>query len=579
MKEEMKERRTISIDRQVLYDEIWENSLHKTAVKYNVSDARLKEACIAAEIPLPTLSYWGKKNMEMDVSAEVVPLPESKQTMVVVVQKTEGKAANSVGEKKTKKEPVSRKSSPKIDSHIKPVKPAKGITVVSRQEIYDTIWKLQNMSKTAKQYDIPVTRLTTICEVSNIPLPTPTQMGDRYHRWRMEKVPLPQSEQTEVRLYTKKAYYKGWQKEYEEYILQTAELNHIKREKPQLTARQILVKSREGGDEEKKSKEELLDLLLNSPTLCSMDKDMRGNVFRQVISLSEKKSGKLHHDVVSYRQSVEKWEMTTGYEARNNVPANIRGIAKNSRKRMYGIMDLLVQGISPFGGSMKDGAILIIGKDQIGIEFVEGTDKVPHVLTKEEAKQLAEYNDAKRWKRYASMPNIKKYDNQYNGLLRIRIGNTYYGEGDRISIADSKEGLRLEDRIDEMLIAVFEKMEAHRIRREAEEEKERKREEEKRRAEERKQRISEEKDKTRELVSCARRCRIAMEIRNYVSAMREAESAEYSSEWAEWALKKADWYDPVISREDELLGDYFDLEKQEQKPKSFWDGFYQNGLY
>ena len=237
-------------------------------------------------------------------------------------------------------------------------------------------------------------------------------------------------------------------------------------------------------------------------------------------------------------------------------------------------MDILVQGIAPFGGKMKEGAFLEIGKDRIRIEFAEGTDEVPHVLTKEEAKQLAKYNDEKRWGGYASKPNIRKYDHPYNGLLRVRIGNTYYGEGDRISIGDSREGIHLEDRMDEIMIAVFEKMELHRIRREDEEEKARRQEEEERRAEEHRQRISEEKDKTRELIARARRHRVAMEIREYVSAMLKAEWDEYSSEWAEWALKKADWYDPVTEREDELLGKDIDLKKQEQKTRPYWNGFY-----
>ena len=573
----MKDLKIISIDRKTLYDEIWENSLHKTAEKYNVSDIKLKEACITAEIPLPTLSYWGKKNMEMDVSADIVPLPASEKTMVEVVVKTVRKAVNPDRKKKQTKEIMPKQNLPQIDEQEKPKdadQPHRGIVVVSRQELYDTIWKLQNMSKAAKQYDIPITRLTAVCEASNIPLPTPSQMGDRYNRWCMKEVPLPRSEQTEVKLYTRKAYFKGWQKEYQEYIQQIAELNNIKKEKPKMTARQLLVATRESVQKDKTTEDELLALLMDTTTLCSMDKDMRESVFRQAISLPKMKSGKLHPDVVGYKQSIEKWENTTGYTARENVPANIQNIAKNTRKRVYGIMDILVQGIAPFGGKMKEGAFLEIGKDRIRIEFAEGTDEVPHVLTKEEAKQLAKYNDEKRWGGYASKPNIRKYDHPYNGLLRVRIGNTYYGEGDRISIGDSREGIHLEDRMDEIMIAVFEKMELHRIRREDEEEKARRQEEEKRRAEEHWQRISEEKDKTRELIARARRHRVAMEIREYVSAMLKAEWEEYSSEWAEWALKKADWYDPVTEREDELLGKDIDLKKQEQKTRPYWNGFY-----
>ena len=64
----------------------------------------------------------------------------------------------------------------------------------------------------------------------------------------------------------------------------------------------------------------------------------------------------------------------------------------------------------------------------------------------------------------------------------------------------------------------------------------------------------------------------AMEIREYVSAVREAESPDYNPEWVDWALKKADWYDPVIAREDELLGTTVDLKKEKQNYRSYWNG-------
>ena len=111
----MKDLKIISIDRKTLYDEIWENSLHKTAEKYNISDIKLKEACITAEIPLPTLSYWGKKNMEMDVSADIVPLPASEKTMVEVVVKTVRKAVNPDRKKKQTKEIMPKQNLPQID--------------------------------------------------------------------------------------------------------------------------------------------------------------------------------------------------------------------------------------------------------------------------------------------------------------------------------------------------------------------------------------------------------------------------------------------------------------------------------
>lgn len=577
----MKEtKRTISVDRQALYEEIWGKSLHKTALKYNTTDNKLKEACVAARIPLPTQSYWSKKHMGIDVSSEIIPLPASNESVVEIILKENRKATNAIQEKseakgtviKSPKVQEKNKDQSKKKSNIKTAKGTKGIIIVSRQELYDIIWKLKNMNETAKQYNIPVTRLTAICEASNIPLPTPSHMGDKYNRWIMKAVPLPESAQVEVKLYTRQADNVGAMKECQEYIQQIAELNHIKREKPEVTARQVLVNERESTQEKKKTGDELLVCLLETSTLRSMDDGKRERVFRHAVSMPGKISRRLHPDVINYKQSIETWENATRYDIRKNVPANIKNIAKSSRKRMFTIMNTLAEAMSVYDGKLKDGSLLVIGKDQIGIEFVEGTDKVPHVMTKEETKLMAKYETDKRLKRYSPRPDIPKYDHSHNGLLRIRIGNTYSDDGNRISIGDVKDGIKLEDRMDEVLIAIFEKMESYRIRREAREEKARIEAEEKRRAEERKQRISEEKDKTRELISLARRHKIAMEIREYVSAMREAESPDYNPEWADWALKKADWYDPVIAREDELLGTTVDLKKEKQNYRSYWNG-------
>ena len=52
--------------------------------------------------------------------------------------------------------------------------------------------------------------------------------------------------------------------------------------------------------------------------------------------------------------------------------------------------------------------------------------------------------------------------------------------------------------------------------------------------------------------------------------MIEAENAERNSKWAEWALKKADWYDPVVAEEDELLGKDVNLKKDGNKKTFLW---------
>ena len=65
--------------------------------------------------------------------------------------------------------------------------------------------------------------------------------------------------------------------------------------------------------------------------------------------------------------------------------------------------------------------------------------------------------------------------------------------------------------------------------------------------------------------------RIAKEIREYIQAMIDSGNEDITSEWVEWARKKADWYDPSIATEDEYLGKRQHEKSAEEKEKSLQD--------
>lgn len=49
--------------------------------------------------------------------------------------------------------------------------------------------------------------------------------------------------------------------------------------------------------------------------------------------------------------------------------------------------------------------------------------------------------------------------------------------------------------------------------------------------------------------------KIACEIRNYVNIVSKQDNlTDEIKEWIKWANKKANWFDPIIDEEDELLG-------------------------
>lgn len=88
----------------------------------------------------------------------------------------------------------------------------------------------------------------------------------------------------------------------------------------------------------------------------------------------------------------------------------------------------------------------------------------------------------------------------------------------------------------------------------AREEAERQWQEELRRKEERRKKYNAEVEQTLALTHVAEDYEIACKIRRYIQAYETAHAGEDTSEWLEWANAKADWYDPILSKEDDLLG-------------------------
>jgi hypothetical protein len=165
------------------------------------------------------------------------------------------------------------------------------------------------------------------------------------------------------------------------------------------------------------------------------------------------------------------------------------------------ILDSLFKAVEKLGGSINDDLSIQIKKDIVHIRVAESKDKVKHEITKQEAQALLKYEDEKKQHGWASKPQIRQYDQVYNGRIRIVFGEKKY-------IRDSEKE-KLEERLGDILISLYEKAEDYRI---------------------------------------------ASEIRAYINAMIENGNKKATSEWIEWASKKADWYDPTLDVEDEYLG-------------------------
>lgn len=67
---------TITLDREVLYREVWERPISKVAKDYGLSDVGLAKACTRLRVPTPPRGYWAR--LEAGQSPRIPPLPPTK---------------------------------------------------------------------------------------------------------------------------------------------------------------------------------------------------------------------------------------------------------------------------------------------------------------------------------------------------------------------------------------------------------------------------------------------------------------------------------------------------------------------
>ena len=294
--------------------------------------------------------------------------------------------------------------------------------------------------------------------------------------------------------------------------------------------------------------------------LSFLEEGERERVINELENIQVKPNARIHPVLIEYKKSIEEWkkhEKENTYIRRGRYdyyrgqkieqPIFMNEVSESGLKRIIVILDTLYKVIEKLGGEIKQDLSMKIREDVVSVSFVEGQDKKTHELTKQEAKALLEYKEKIKFQQYASKPQIKKYDYYYNGKLRIKFSNGKYFR--------DNEQQKIEDRIDEIIVELYEISEGYRIEREKREAEHQKYLEDQERKRKIAERIELERQKTQELVNEAKDYQIACEIRNYIEAVkkRDGELTESKREWIEWAEKKADWFDPVIAKEDEFL--------------------------
>jgi len=519
----------IKINREQLYTEIWEIAVTGVSKKYNIPYNRLMKICKDNLIPTPPAGYW--TSLSFGKQVEKIALPKSSILDISLGNNTKErvKAAVTVINKK-----VSEESSEKQIKHAKSsilagdkdghiiYKQVRGTNnIYKREQLYQEVWD-KPVVEVAVQYGVSNVTIHKICKALNVPVPSRGYWARLRAGKKLKKVPLPP---------TKGATQKIGPRTFEEVKMapeRTQSLSFL-------------------ADEE-------CQKVLETASRLKLT--------------TENKS--LHKKIIAYKSVVNEWNKKDirpegaqrSFKNYSKRPPFLAGvISTESLQRVYGILDSLYCEAERLGGTIDNDLSLQIRNEHVIIEVVEAQDEVKHEITRPEAQAMIKYEDAKRHHTWATEPQIRKYDFIFNGKLRINIRQgRYFRDTDNIKI---------ESKLGEMLIELYEESEVVRINREEWEEAERKRDEEERSKEERRNRYNDEVDRTIELQNQAFDFQISSRIRDYIEAVKNCSSNtgldDKTVSWIEWATKKADWFDPTMARHDELFGRRRHEKKEEDK--------------
>lgn len=383
----------------------------------------------------------------------------------------------------------------------------------TREQLYKEIWET-SARQVAIKYGLNYQKLLNQCKEINIPLPGGKYFYNRQHGLDIDNliVPLPDSNVKEIEVEKQR---NRVQKKHTKDVIVEFEKDKI------INTKKVLENKSNPNETVNRV---LFDKDVLSSSLNFLEKEEK-NVIIEILSefeISERK--RLHKKVVAYKESIVVWNKRVKASERDyydpryrrndlSQPKFIKDVSEEQLPRLYRILDTLFTIFEKIGERITNDLRIQIGKDTVDFEVIESTVKVNHELTKEEARQLVEYNDEVKRRSYASKPNIRKYDYIPNGLLRIKVSNGEY-------IKDTKLN-KLEDMIPEIVILFYQRYFEIRTQREDWEETQRKREEEKQKARLLQERIDQEKKKTREFLNILSDYKLAGEIRKFVDIMKE----------------------------------------------------------
>ncbi len=227
-------------------------------------------------------------------------------------------------------------------------------------------------------------------------------------------------------------------------------------------------------------------------------------------------------------------------------PILVGVISKSGLERAYRILDALIKGMKQLEYTVNDDMSFQIRGEKIEFYIYEKQSYFTHVITPDDIKKLEKYEKNIRRDRWAQKPFIPTEDYLFNGKL---LFNTK-----KYSYVQDKDGTFIEEHLLDMFMQLIQQSEIIKRERLAKEELERKRKEEKRLRDLPTTTYNDEVDNLKGLLNYANDFEIACRIRKFVNHLEESRNNIENAEFIAWANDKADWYDPTISKTDEILG-------------------------
>ncbi len=525
------EEKTISLQRETLYKEIWQISLSKVAKKYGVDYQKLRAACINAKIPLPSNSYWGSFHMGKNPPKEELPPSEiDKITVQLSVSPFQIKA-HTIQLSKEQPALYTERREPVV--HTQQIS-GRNKNVYNRNTLYAEVWT-EPVSKVAKRYNVSDVMLHKVCKSLNVPVPPRGYWAKKNAGQNVMQAKLPpDSDVTE--------------------IIGNRQENKAKEELEKEYHQSLDFLS----DEEKKT------LIDTAVSLQGASENQKLHPILQKHSEAFSDWAKKHP-----RDEYANWKRDYYHTAPKDQPALWECVTQKALPRLYYILNPLFYSIEKLGGRIASIELYEIRGERVLLSVTEGRTRASHVLTKQEQHEMEKYDRDKERYYYASKPQIRKYDYIPNGMLRISAYRDSF-------IRDTnKAGVEL--RTGEVLIALYMQSEDSKNERIAREEAQRKAEEETRLREQQREQYNQEVDNLEILLNKTNDYAIASRIREYITAVEKNAvlNDEDTMEWIAWAKAKADWYDPLVSAKDPIFGerDHGDDEKNKHPVKKRYWGY------